>query len=631
MAKRYSFKTVDKQYYTDHPLGEFYCKDKTEFYLWAPLAENVQIKLWIGSKCLIENMNRIHKGVWEFRINADIDGAYYTYLVTYDGITNETIDIYTRTADANGIRGVVVDPAKADIENWGSQQYIKLDKYTDAVIYELHVRDFSMDDNVRFMNKGKFSAFSETGLTNTYGDSIGLKYIADLGVTHIHLLPVMDFASVDENAPTFNWGYDPLNYNVPEGSYCTCPDDAVGRIRELKNLVAAVHSYGIGVIFDVVYNHTFDAENSPFGKTFPHYYYRHEKGKYSNGSGCGNELASERGMVRRYICDSLCYIAEEYKIDGFRFDLMGLIDIETINYCADKLRTINPDILLYGEGWTGGSSPLSEELRAVKRNAVKLNRIAVFSDDMRDSVKGSVFCSSDAGFANGNADKWHCNMVKSSLIGGIYHKDIDRTKNSCWADTPCQVINYVECHDNLTLCDKLMLSMPQSTENERLAANKMSAALVMLSLGIPFIQAGQEMLRSKPDGNGGFIHNSYNSSDDVNCLKWNDITTNSDIVDYYRGLIAVRKTFQEFHLTDADEIRKAVSFIDLDNGAFIMRNSDVLIVINPSGKEYRLAVGSYDVYVDSQRASHLPLYSGSKKVGIAPHSVYMLKLKKSRN
>ncbi len=628
MAKRYTFKYVDTRYATDVELGAIYSHEFTEFRVWSPLAENVALNLWLGGskQRTVFTMERGKRGVWSIRINGDLDGALYTYSITHNGVVKETIDIYAKASDINGVHGIIFDPKRATVDGWENERVMSLNSYTDAVIYELHVRDFSMDNSGSFTNRGRLAAFCENGTTNIFNDTIGLEYIADLGVTHIHFLPIMDYGSVDENAPTFNWGYDPLNYNIPEGSYCKSPEDGVERVRELKSLISAVHRHGLGVILDVVYNHTYDADNSPFGKTFPHYYYRHENGRYSNGSGCGNELATERYMVRRYISDSLCYIAKEYKIDGFRFDLMGLIDVETLNQCAIKLREINPNIILYGEGWTGGFCPLSESERALKHNACKVPQYAMFSDDIRDSIKGSVFSDLDRGYVNGNPDAWHREMVKSSLVGGIYHKQVKRIKAACWSDSPTQCVNYVEAHDNLTLNDKLMLSMPNSTVEQRIAANKMAAALVILAQGIPFMQAGQEMLRSKPISVGEYDHNSYCSSDSVNSIKWNDVTINSEIVAYYRGLISIRKKFKEFRLSNGDDIRTAISFRNLKNGAFVMKNDDLWLIVNPTNSSIDISAESYAVYVDAEHASSEPLYYGKRKASAAPHSILLIKI-----
>ena len=448
---------IDREYAYDGELGALYSQAQTTFRVWSPMAERAVLKLYLSARAntphSILEMSR-DGGVWEVAVPGDLHGVYYTYEFTVGGTSRETIDIYARSAGANGVRGMVVDLSRTDPDGWDGDRPVKLESYTDAVIYELHVRDFSSDDSGNFRLRGKFGAFCENGVTNGFSDAVGLDHIAALGVTHIHLLPVFDFQTVDENDPEagFNWGYDPLNYNIPEGSYTTDPNNGTARVRQFKELIHAVHRKGMGVIMDVVYNHTYSTADSPFTKTFPEYYYRHKKdGSLSDGSACGNEFASERTMASRFIVDSLCYLAEEYKLDGFRFDLMGLLDIRTLNTAAEKLRRINPSIILYGEGWTGGASPLPERLRAMKKNAVMLPQFAMFSDDFRDGVKGSVFADEDCGYVNGNASELS-ELMKSVISGGVYRSDVRREQSDCWTDTPQQAVNYVEAHDNLTLC-----------------------------------------------------------------------------------------------------------------------------------------------------------------------------------
>lgn len=622
------FDLIDREYAYDADLGAIYHKDHTEFRVWSPLAEKACVKLYLSAAASTPHSTAAmtkNGGVWEAAVSGDLHGVYYTYEFTCGDSVRETIDIYARTAGANGVRGMVTDLSRTDPDGWESDRPVTLESYTDAVIYEIHVRDFSSDKSGNFVLRGKFGAFCENGVTNGFGDVIGLDYIASLGVTHIHLLPVCDFRTVDESDPEagFNWGYDPLNYNLPEGSYSTDPNNGTLRIRQLKELIHAVHRKGMGVILDVVYNHTFSADDSPFEKTFPGYYYRRNSdGSLSNGSGCGNEFASERTMASRFIVDSLCYLASEYKLDGFRFDLMGLLDIKTLNTAAEKLRKINPSIILYGEGWTGGDSPLDESARAMKKNAVKLPEIAMFSDDFRDTVKGSVFYDDRCGYVNGAAEEFS-ELIKSVVSAGVYRADVMRERVACWTDDPAQAVNYVEAHDNLTLFDKLRLSMPEASKKELVAADKLAAALVFLSQGVPFMQAGQELLRSKPAEGGGYVHDSYNSPDSVNSIKWNDVTINRSVTEYYRGLIAVRRSLPELRLRTADEIRSRTRFEDLGGGALsVIFDSGTVLLINPSDSplEYDIG-GSADVLVDADRASAKPLYNVSGTARVRAQSV----------
>lgn len=622
------FNEVDEKYYYGGRLGAIYSPHQTEFRVWSPFAEKVVLKLYPdggSGKEIAAVPMKCSGGVWKTTVCDDLDGVYYTYTVTVDGDTRETIDPYAVSAGVNGRRGMVLDLTSAEPDGWEETKPVHLEKYTDAVIYELHVRDFSIDGSGGFKNRGRFLAFTEKNVKNRAGDVIGLDYIASLGVTHIHLLPVYDYATVDESssAPQYNWGYDPLNYNVPEGSYSSDPRNGAVRVREMRELVMAAHKQGIGVIMDVVYNHTYHTEDSCFSKVFPHYYYRHYGDFYSNGSGCGNEFASERKMARKYIVDSLCYLAETYKLDGFRFDLMGLLDIETLSKCAEKLRAINPDIILYGEGWTGGGSPLDDSLRAMKHNIRRLPDFAVFSDEIRDNVKGSVFTDEATGYVNGGSSYDKAQLIKSSLSGWVGHPQI---ANGSIADSPCQIVNYVEAHDNLTFFDKLQLSMKGATAWDIIAADKLGAALVFLSQGIPFIQAGQEFLRSKPLPGGGFDHNSYNSPDSVNGINWDSLTEHREPMEYYKGLIAIRKKFSEFRMQYAAEIRARMSFADLENGAFSAEIGRFLLVVNPLGHDISVNVTG-DVYADKSSASDQPLYSVENEAVCGRRSVLLVKIK----
>lgn len=620
--QKYDFTETDRKYSYHGFLGADYSPVGTEFSVWSPYAESITLRLY--ESCTADSpvkqiaMKMDADGVWRCTATGDLDGIYYAYLVAHSGKECETPDIYARSAGINGKRGMIFSPQSVDIKGWDIDRPVKLRSPADAVIYELHIRDLSMDENADFKHRGKFTAMCEEGVKNSHRDSVGLDYISQLGVTHVHLLPVMDYQSVDEKEPSFNWGYDPYLYNVPEGSYSSDPYDGRCRVRELKMLVQALHKRGIGVILDVVYNHTYTVEDSPFSNIFPHYYYRHDKKGYSNGSGCGNELATEREMARKFICDSLCTLARDYHLDGFRFDLMGLIDTKTLVLCEKKLRKINPDILLYGEGWTGGISPLHDECRALKHNVEKLSGIAMFSDDFRDGVKGSVFSDNDCGYVNGVTSDERRELIKSVLCGGVFHHGIDRPEWQCWAKTPLHSVNYVEAHDNLTFYDKLCISMENSTTEERIRADKLGAALVFLAQGIPFIQAGQELLRSKD-----LDHNSYRSPDSVNCIKWNSVTENREVMEYYKGLIAIRKTYPEFRMTSAEDIKK-IRFDDLFGGGFVMHYDKISLAVNPSEEQTEYSVdGSVFVLADGDRACAEPFRTISGTITIPPKSILL--------
>ncbi len=618
------FTKTDEKYGYDGELGAIYSSDKTEFKVWAPEAAAARVQLY--KSCRDETpyrrlpMEKGRDGVWRKTAFGDLNGTYYTYVMTYDGIEQEAVDIYARSAGVNGAMGMIIDTKACDPAGWDKQDYVKLEKYTDACIYELHVRDFSIDKSGNFCYKGRFLAFIEKGLVNAAGDSIGIDHIKELGVTHVHLMPCFDFSTVDESdvhRPQFNWGYDPQNYNVPEGSYSTDPFDGKARVAEFKRLVYALHKEGIGVVMDVVYNHTAATADSNFNKIYPKYYYRlwGENGEYfSNGSGCGNEFATERKMARKFIIDSLCYWAKEYKIDGFRFDLMGLYDKETLNLIAQKLKEINPNVLLYGEGWTGGDSPLEWDMRAMKLNARSTPDLAFFSDDFRDTVKGNNFENRDKGYVNGATGNEE--YVKEVLCGRIPHPQIPNLTQFSWTDTPAQTVNYAEAHDNLTLWDKLYYTNSTDSIEKRIRMDKMAAAMVFLAQGIPFIQAGQEFLRSKPfPGGTAFDHNSYKSPDAINSLKWNRKSEYKDVFEYYKGLIAFRKAHSAFRMCDKDEIGEKMKYIDrLPQRVvgFVLYGDnefeETVVFFNPNDCPVTLhAFGSYGVYIDGEKAGVVPM------------------------
>ena len=633
------FKDIDKKYrYTGNDLGATYKKDKTEFKVWSPLADEAAVLLY--HKCTDEKpyrrlpMTKSKEGVWSKVAHGDLNGVYYTYQINHDGLIEETIDIYAKTAGVNGIMGMVIDMEETNPAGWDSYEPIKLESYTDAVLYELHVRDFSIDESGHFCYKGRFLAFVEKGLVNDAGDPVGIDHIKDLGVTHVHLMPCFDYQTVDEadyHRPQFNWGYDPMNFNVPEGSYSTNPFNGKTRVAEFKRLIHALHSAGIGVIMDVVYNHTYATADSCFTKTFPKYYYRQwaDTEYYANGSGCGNEVATERFMVRKYIVDSLVYWATEYKIDGFRFDLMGLYDKDTINIIYDTLHAINPNVIIYGEGWTGSDSALEYSKRAMKLNARHVPHAAFFSDDFRDTVKGNNFENGDRGYVNGTSGNEE--YVKEVMCGRVKHPQIPNLENYAWTDTPQQTVNYVEAHDNLTLWDNHYTNATEPTA-VRIQMDKMAAAMVFLSQGIPFIQAGQEFLRSKPLPGGAYDHNSYNAPDIVNSIKWNRKSEFIDVYNYYKGLIALRKAHTAFRFPTRELIGKNMNFfsrLPQKVVGFSLTGDcsleEIIVFLNPNNYDINLyAFGKYNVYADGDRAGTEPLYTVEGNYSVKAYSIIVL-------
>ena len=531
--------------YDGDDLGAVIQGDRTVFKVWAPTASQVTLNLFEeGADCpayATIPMERGGQGVWSAEADCG-HGTYYTYTVVTALGAQEAVDPYARAAGVNGDRGMVVDLSLTDPEGFrDAPVFSALNSYGDAVIWEVHVRDFS-NTLAESQYPGKYLAFTETGLTNASGAPAGVDYLKNLGVTHVHLQPVYDYATVDERGigASFNWGYDPKNYNVPEGSYSTDPYHGEVRITEFKQMVQSLHENGIGVVMDVVYNHTYSAD-SCLNRIVPYYYYRFNyDGSPANGSGCGNETASNRKMFRKYMVDSVRYWAEEYQLDGFRFDLMALHDIETMQQVEAAIHAVNPNALIYGEGWTGGTSALRDNFQANQANIKKImasegavGGIAVFNDAIRDGLKGSVFDKKDTGYANGKPNRMNAQKVIFGIQGGV------KSAGVSWRVDDAMVINYVSSHDNNTLWDKLSAASPNATKEELLAMNRLCASVVLLSRGTPFFLAGEEMLRTK-----GGDTNSYASSDAVNNLNWDALTADSDemrMAEFYRDLIALRR------------------------------------------------------------------------------------------
>ncbi len=556
--------------YHGNDLGVTYTKHHSVFRLWAPSARMVNLQLLMhGTKDPIRTheMKKDKDGTWVINLPGDLKGMSYTFrTMTGDSWNNSVPDPYAKAVTLNGLRGLVIDLKETNPPGWKRDKSPAFGNKTDAVIYELHVRDASIADNSGIKSKGKFIGLTEKGTRNSAGLPTGLDHIKELGVTHVHLLPFYDFNSVDESSRTekYNWGYDPLNYNVPEGSYSTNASDGMTRIREFKQLVKSFHDNGLRVIMDVVYNHTALTEKSNFNQLVPGYYYRQTAdGKFSNATACGNETASERPMMRKFILESMKYWVQEYHVDGFRIDLMGVHDIETMNLVSRELHKIKPDILLYGEGWTAGASPLPDSLRALKANASKLDRIAVFSDDIRDGIKGHVFTHTEKGFASGKTGLEE--SIKFGVVASIEHPQVDYTKvnysKAPYSTHPYQTVTYAECHDNHVLWDKLQISAGSASEKERKEMHKLALSIVLTSQGISFIHAGTEFLRSKKG-----VENSFESHDSINAIDWDLKTKNRDVHDLVKTLIKLRKDHPAFRMSDAENIRKHIVFHKNDPG-----------------------------------------------------------------
>jgi pullulanase len=584
--------------YAGDDLGNTYSPQQTLFRVWAPTATNVDLVTYPNetsslSQGVTTHMNTDANGTWIVSMKGDLNGAIYNYRVTVGGIEREAVDPYVRATTMNGIRGVVVDLAKTNPTTWTLTKPSFSGKSTDAVIYELHIRDLSIDSssNIPAAHRGKYLALTDIHTVSTSGSPTGVNAIKDLGVTHVELLPVFDYASVDESAPTFNWGYDPQNYNVPEGSYSTNPHNPANRITELKTAVQALHGDKLRVMMDVVYNHVFNAADFSEGKIVPGYFFRtNSDGTLANGSGVGNDMASERPMVRKFIVDSVKYWASQYHFDGFRFDLMGLLDITTMQQIRKTLDAIDPSILIIGEGWDMGTLAATD--RANQKNIANLTGIAAFNDELRDGIKGSVFDSTDQGYANGKVSQ--IGHVKVGIVGNInYGKGIEGK----WTTTdPTQSVNYVESHDNLTLFDKLTISVKGASPAKIESLDRFSASIALLAQGVPFMQAGQEFLRSK---NGD--SNSYKSDDSVNSLKWDLRTKNFTTLKYYKGLIALRLSHPAFRMSSATAVKNNLAFLKEPNnviGFYLKGNSlkdswkSIVVVHNPNASTVKIVLPS---------------------------------------
>ncbi len=566
-----STKAFEAMYtYKGDDLGNTYGKGQTNFRVWAPTATAVSLVTYPSADASTGTsyaMTPDIQGTWKTSLIGDKDGLIYTYKVTVGGEVNEVIDPYARAATINGARGVVVDLDSTDPQGWKSKKPNFSGNPTDALIYELHVRDLSMDSSAPFPTeaRGKFKALTYANLKGAKGQPVGVAAIKDLGITHVQLLPIYDFASVDESNPSFNWGYDPLNYNIPEGSYSTNPANPKLRIVELKEGIQALHNQGMRVIMDVVYNHVYNASTFSQSKIVPGYWFRTDSsGTLTSASGCGNDSASERSMVRKFIVDSIKYWASEYNLSGFRFDLMGLHDLETMKQVRAELNKIDPSIILIGEGWDMGTHPA--ETRANQRNIKQLPGIAVFNDQIRDGIKGSVFNSSEPGFATGKAGL--NNNVAAGIVGNTdFGSGISPNFTTL---APYQSVNYVEAHDNNTLDDKIRLSIKSTNDADIAKLHRLAGSIPILSQGIPFIHAGQEFRRSKSGDS-----NSYKSSDEINSLKWDLMTKNAETWNYYRGLIQLRTEHKAFRLKTSKEVKDNLRFIG---------NGDSLISYSINGK-----------------------------------------------
>ena len=547
---------------------------------------------------------------WEATVKGDLKGKFYTF----DIGKGETPGVFAKAVGVNGMRGAIVDMAETNPQGWENDQRPVIQSPADLVIYEMHWRDFSIDASSGLKNKGKFLALTEPK---------AIEHLKSLGVNAVHILPSFDYASVDEtklDTPQYNWGYDPKNYNVPEGSYSTDPYNPVTRIKEFKQMVQALHKAGIRVILDVVYNHTFNIDHSNFQLTYPDMYYRKTAdGKYSDGSGCGNETASEKPLMREFMLESVKYWIDEYHIDGFRFDLMGVHDIETMQQIRAEVNKIDPSIYIYGEGWSAGSCAYPVDKLAMKANTQQLNGIAAFSDDMRDALRGPFSDDHKGALLAGIPGEEE--SLKFGIVGGIAHPQVDMTKvnydKKPWTNNPTEQVSYVSCHDDMCLVDRLKASIPSLTdknipEKERTAEliriDQLAQTAVFTSQGVPFILSGEEMLRDKKG-----VHNSYNSPDSINHLDWNNLQRYPQLFAYYKNLIQLRKNHPAFRLATGDKVRQHLAFLPAVNSkdvkqdclvGFLLKDLQgidawkTIVVIynfNKEAKEMAIPEGTYTI------------------------------------
>ena len=559
-----------------------YSPRQTTFKLNAPKKPTLRIyEAGRGGNAIKKiKMKQTAENVWEATVSGDLKGKFYTF----DIGRGETPGVFAKAVGINGHRGAIINMQTTNPSGWNSDHRLALKSPADLIIYEMHHRDFSIDPSSGLVNKGKFLALTEQK---------AIRHLEELGINAVHILPSFDFASIDEantTTPQYNWGYDPQNYNVPEGSYSFDAEQPTRRILEFKQMVQALHKAGIRIILDVVYNHTFDIKGGNFDRTFPMAYYRYTAdGKPSNGSGCGNETASEKPLMRQFMLESMKYWADEYHIDGFRVDLMGIHDIETMNLIRKELSSIDPNIFIYGEGWTAGTCAYPTEKLALKAHIKQMPGIAAFSDEIRDALRGPFSDEKQASFLGGIAGFEE--SIKAGIAGMIAHPQVDYTKvnytKEPWANEPTQMIAYVSCHDDMCLVDRLKASIPEAAYDmeEVIRLDQLAQTVVFTSQGIPFMLSGEEMLRDKKG-----VHNSFNSPDEINHLDWNNLKKYPQVFAYYKGLIQMRKSHPAFRLGSAELVRKHLEFLPTQQDclvAFRLKNhaggdkwNNIYVVLN---------------------------------------------------
>ena len=626
-----------------------YSPSCTAFSLWSPNADSVQLSLYESAESSAPLCTRWLKrqkdGSWQASVKGDLRGKFYAFrvwdpLLQYE--QEESPGIFATAVGVNGRRGAIIDMRSTDPEEWSSDRRPAMERVADAVVYELHHRDYSIHPSSGVEHKGKFLALTEHGTLSPEGLATGIDHLKQLGVTHVQILPSYDYGSIDETRLAdnrYNWGYDPVNYNVPEGSYSTDPYDPASRIREFKQMIQSLHRAGIRVILDVVYNHTYDVAHSNFTQTAPGYFYRtREDGSLGNASGCGNETASERPMMRKFMLESVRWWVEEYHIDGFRFDLMAIHDIPTMNAIRQMLDDIDPTILLYGEGWAAETPLLEESLRPIKANIAAMPGIGAFSDELRDALRGPFYDDHQGAFLAGLSGNEQ--SIRFGIVGAIEHPQVDMTKvnysQQPWALQPTQLISYVSCHDDMMLTDRLRASVKPLkgktiSDDELMRLDMLAQTLVLTSQGLPFLWNGEELMRDKRG-----VHNSYCSPDSINAIDWSLKARNQRLCDYYAGLIALRKAHPAFRLGDAELVRQHLEFINTPDCtvAFRLKDNaggdawkDIVVIANarreavkvelPDDEPYTAVVANGEVNADG-------LFRCEKTAVVAPQSAMIL-------
>lgn len=642
------------------PITEMtYSQTTTRFSVWSPVAEEARVKLYgkdMGGEALsVHAMQKNSDGTWTANIAGDKQGFFYTFQVKVNGKwLDETPGIFAKAVGTNGQRAMVMDLRTTDPSGWADDKSPEMKDASDIVLYEMHHRDFSVHESSGVANKGKFLALTEKGTKNADGLSTGIDHLKELGITHLHMLPSYDYGSIDERTgyavggggrdfvSLYNWGYDPVNYNVPEGSYSSNAADPSVRIREFKKMVQSLHKSGIRVVMDVVYNHVFDLMQSNFQRLVPGYFFRWQpNGEPGNASGCGNETASEMPMMRKYMVESVLYWMKEYHVDGFRFDLMGVHDIETMNAIREAAQAVDPNVFIYGEGWAAATPQLPEDKLAMKANASQLGGIAAFGDEMRDGLRGGWHDDKEGAFLIGNNGNEE--SVKFGVVGAIDHPDIDYAKvnysKAPWAAQPVQMISYVSCHDDMCITDRLRCTLgakagrkKASAEQKETALLKLAETAVLTSQGVPFIWCGDEMMRDRKG-----VHNCYASPDSINSIDWSLKTRHKDVFDYVSSLIKMRKAHPAFRMGKAELVRENLRFIPVKQQnvvAYTINGSavgdewgSIVVILNSNEKAVRIPVteGTYNVICSEGRIDlqGIRKFKG-KQLNVAPQSAVIM-------